>query len=34
MLGHAPDPGPFDNPPPEPVELEGPLPWELREDEE
>ncbi len=31
MLGHAPDPGPFDSPPPEPIDFDGPLPWELRE---
>jgi hypothetical protein len=33
MLGHAPEPGPFDNPPEQPIELDGPLPWELREDD-
>jgi len=33
MLGHAPEPGPFDEPPAEPIELDGPLPWELRETE-
>jgi len=31
ILGHAPEPGPFDAPPAEPIELDGPLPWELRE---
>jgi len=31
MLGHAPERGPFDAPPAEPVELEGPLPWELQD---
>ncbi|MET0806607.1 MAG: hypothetical protein ABWX98_05870 [Lacisediminihabitans sp.] len=33
MLGHAPEPGPFDEPPTEPIELDGPLPWELSESE-
>jgi len=33
MLGHAPEPGPFDEPPAEPIELDGPLPWELSESE-
>ncbi len=34
MLGHAPESGPFDSPPPEPIEFDGELPWELREDGE
>jgi hypothetical protein len=31
IAGLAPDPGPFDEPPAEPVILEGDIPWELRE---
>jgi hypothetical protein len=27
------EPGPFDEPPPEPVELIGEIPWELRDDD-
>lgn len=34
VAGFRPEPGPFDSPPVEPVELDpGETPWELREDE-
>jgi hypothetical protein len=32
MLGHSPEPGPFDSPPAEPVILGDDLPWELQDD--
>jgi len=33
IAGFRPAPGPFDAPPPEPIELDGEVPWELRDDE-
>jgi hypothetical protein len=33
IAGFRPAPGPFDRPPEEPIELDGELPWELRDDE-
>jgi hypothetical protein len=34
FFGRVQRPGGFDTPPQEPVELEGPIPWELRDPDE